>query len=561
MNNKTRKIHLFFLIFVCLFLNHFVFYRIAVAEQYNITVTARTGGKVIAPDGSEVAGPSTKIFGFNENSNAEFKFEPDPSWSLSDVVLDSISLGPLNKGSYTFTSIKSNHEIIVVFSDASIIIPESAGDDLMFSFEGPLSQEFKDKIAKGLSYTSPVVSVDSVNGTQNGDAIYMTFFRPVDDGRWQGNLKKYGLEYLERPECPGREYPEWTIVDKNGDIAVDCAGAFLENSVSYWSDTADGGILNKGGAGQVLLDVLMDISPLTAVSQFHSVRNIKTYIGSTTGSFVNFNGENITKDFLKVEDDATLNRIINYIYGYTYDADSDGRPVEKRNWVLGDIVHSEPEIIEYFDPSTGDLQHRFIAVGSNDGMLHVFTDTTIFFDKKTYSPGEEIFAFIPTDLLPKLKEMAVSSTRHIHMVDGSPKLFRPGTTDFVSGYLNKTLVFGERRGGQSYWALDLTKPDPSTWTVKWHIAGNTENLETPLTKKINELGFTWNKPNFAELKISESEDKHIMIFAGGYDPAEDGFPEGFIDSNQNGEWDTGEAHAATAGGTEGYDRYNPAINK
>ena len=121
-------------------------------------------------------------------------------------------------------------------------------------------------------------------------------------------------------------------------------------------------------------------------------------------------------------------------------------------------------------------------------MIHVFTDSDIVFGGKAYAPGDEIFAFIPTDLLPKLNEMATSS-EHEYMVDGSPSVFRSGTKD-SSGYFHKTLVFGERRGGRSYWALDITNPDPSTWSVRWHIIGGSasENQKTLLTQVIPELG-------------------------------------------------------------------------
>ena len=49
----------------------------------------------------------------------------------------------------------------------------------------------------------------------------------------------------------------------------------------------------------------------------------------------------------------------------------------------------------------------------------------------------------------------------------------------------------------------------------------------------------------------------MVIFAGGYDPIEDGFPEGFDDQNKNGQRDTGELHGVTVGGTENYDKWNP----
>ena len=152
---KIKAIVLFIFICILLTLIHPVFYVMGSGVQYSITVTARSGGKVIAPDGSEVVGPSSEVFIFDENSNAEFRFEPDTSKILSDVVLDSISLGPLFDGSYLFTSITDNHEIIGVFVDGTTSIPESAGDDQIFLSEFQQSQPFKDMISKGRKIKIP----------------------------------------------------------------------------------------------------------------------------------------------------------------------------------------------------------------------------------------------------------------------------------------------------------------------------------------------------------------------------------------------------------------------
>jgi len=243
------------------------------------------------------------------------------------------------------------------------------------------------------------------------------------------------------------------------------------------------------------------------------------------------------------------------MYGYTYDADGSGNPVSKREWILGDIIHSEPRIIDYLD-NNGNLTHRFIAVGANDGMLHVFTDAAITIGGISYQEGDEIFAFIPRDLLRRLQEFSRADT-HITMVDGAPALYRSNTTRSVSGidHSVKTLVFGERAGGRSYWALDMTAPDPSTWKVKWQIEGGASGVTD-----FQELGYTWSKPIFTRMRTSSSTVKEVAIFAAGYDPLEDGFPEGFDDQNKNGKRDTGELHGVTLGGTEGYDKWNPSMD-
>lgn len=196
-------------------------------------------------------------------------------------------------------------------------------------------------------------------------------------------------------------------------------------------------------------------------------------------------------------------------------------------------------------------------------MLHVFTNDDATIGGTSYSAGQEIFAFIPSDLLPELQEIG-DATTHSFFVDGPVSLFR-STAEHTSGYTYKTLVFGERRGGRAYWALDITQPDPDTWTVKWHIKGGSPYLSG--TTGFEELGYSWSRPFFAELQIDSSTIKDVAVFAGGYDPLEDAYPEPFEDLDENGIWydadadgeyDSGdEVFSATAGGTEGYDYYNP----
>jgi Tfp pilus tip-associated adhesin PilY1 len=88
--------------------------------------------------------------------------------------------------------------------------------------------------------------------------------------------------------------------------------------------------------------------------------------------------------------------------------------------------------------------------------------------------GTEAWAFIPPDQLNRLKFMIEGST-HRDYVDSSPKIYfhdvdEDGRVD--SGDGDKViLVCGERKGGSSYFALDVT--DPSTPKYLWRIgSGN-----------------------------------------------------------------------------------------
>ncbi|MBN2032305.1 MAG: hypothetical protein JW836_03435 [Deltaproteobacteria bacterium] len=411
--------------------------------------------------------------------------------------------------------------------------------------EQQLTRAFVDILSRGVSHVAPAVSVDERNRIQSGDKLYMAFFKPISDNYWRGNLKKYGLELLERSDCD-RPDREWTVVDQDGLIAGECDGLFKSTSRSFWSEEMDGGYVDRGGAGGRLRDSMpgSDSVQPPSTGPYWDFRNIYTYKGSEDGSMVRFIHENITNADLDLEDedDYARYRIINFMYGYTYDSRSvtEPEPKEKRPWILGDIIHCEPKLLDYVNPSTGYLDYRYVVVGANDGMVHVFDDET----------GDEIFAFIPGDLLPRLKEFA-SPSPHIHMVDGSIQIVT--VRDSETGSYEKILIFCERRGGRSYWALDVTDPNPLNWRVKWSIRGGTTGFE--------ELGQSWSKPFFTKIRTDSSSVRNAFVFAGGYDIQEDEFPEAFSDFNENGIRDSEEPHSVTIGGTEAYDKFNPGKNE
>ena len=107
--------------------------------------------------------------------------------------------------------------------------------------------------------------------------------------------------------------------------------------------------MDRGGAGDRLLDTLKNIGSSADPDYFHSGRNILTYKDATDGSLVGFNRTNISSTDLTVADNNARNKILNFMYGYTNDANTNGTPKEKRSWILGDIIHSEPKVIDYFD--------------------------------------------------------------------------------------------------------------------------------------------------------------------------------------------------------------------
>ena len=155
--------------------------------------------------------------------------------------------------------------------------------------------------------------------------------------------------------------------------------------------------------------------------------------------------------------------------------------------ILGDIVHSSPV-----------FENGVLYTGANDGMLHAFRATD----------GSEIFAYIPNLVFANLYKLADPAyhDNHIFYVDLSPVIqtgveLSPGSADTL-------LVGGLGRGGQGYYALDITGIDESTSfgsdsavadRVLWEFGGDPD------------LGYTYARP-----AIVNSQAGWIVIVGNGY---------------------------------------------
>jgi type IV pilus assembly protein PilY1 len=139
-----------------------------------------------------------------------------------------------------------------------------------------------------------------------------------------------------------------------------------------------------------------------------------------------------------------------------------------------------------------------IFAGANEGMLHAFLD----------SDGSELWGFIPPEFLGRLKNLNnVSTNRPEYFVDGSSSpviIDANGDGDISEQDGDKAiLIFGERRGGSTYWALDVT--DPLAPSALWKI----DNTDPDFL----ELGQTWSTPTIAHL----ANGLTVAIFGAGYD--------------------------------------------
>jgi type IV pilus assembly protein PilY1 len=343
-------------------------------------------------------------------------------------------------------------------------------------------------LAKTSSFVAPIVPVSKMERTTAGDKIYLAFFRPNQTGMWSGNIKKYGVQQTNAGSLVVGD-----ILDLSGSKALDSNGEFYPSSKSYWTtSSSDGGEVETGGVGQVLQNRTTDrkiytLLPGDAEDEDEGADSNTSF--DLTNSYNAFTTGNsrLTTSILRVSTTTDKDNLVNFVRGIdAYDDNVNGYTTDNRDWMLGSFLHSRPFIIHYADRTV-------IYAGANDGMLHAFDDAT----------GEELWGFIPPCLLGRLKELHTETPGIF--VDGSPKAY---VTYDASGNVTKAiLIFGLRRGGNYYYALDVTNPTVPKYLYR--IYHNKNNY-------YQDLGQTWSTPVIGKVAYGHGE-KWVAIFGAGYD--------------------------------------------
>ncbi len=221
--------------------------------------------------------------------------------------------------------------------------------------------------------------------------------------------------------------------------------------------------------------------------------------------------QDILRRMFDAADDAEKNDMIGWARGIDdLDEDEDDATDDVRPWIMGDVMHSRPLVINYggADPDNPDVR---VVLGTNGGFLHMFGA----------ADGIEDWAFFPKEMAPLVNTLYFNNTAdpHPYGVDGSPVSYivdndRDGTIEVNSG--DKVyLYFGLRRGGESYYALNLSSP--SSPAMLWR----TDN--TVLT----ELGQSWSVPEIGKIP---GHANPVVVVGAGYDTNKDAGEVGTADS-------------------------------
>lgn len=217
--------------------------------------------------------------------------------------------------------------------------------------------------------------------------------------------------------------------------------------------------------------------------------------------------------------------LVNFIRGQRgkegfVDNDAD-RLYRSRDSILGDIINAQPVYVkapfaEYDDAgyiafkTANTSRTPMVFVAANDGMLHTFYAGASVVDP---NGGEEAWAFIPTMALPNLYKLASVNyaAQHAYFVDGTPVV--GDVYDTADTAWKTILVGGLNKGGQGYYALDIT--DPLNPKALWEFKHSSTCYDsaTPSTQFADcHIGFTFNNPIISKLR----DGRWVVFVTSGY---------------------------------------------
>lgn len=361
-------------------------------------------------------------------------------------------------------------------------------------------------LSKSSSFSSPAVAVNNYTRTESRNEAYYAMFLPQAGTNWPGNIKKLSISASGGTA---------TLRDSKGAVAINASsGQIAETAQTYWSASVDGPDVRKGGVGALLLGLL---DPSASESN-KDKRRILSNTGAG-GVLQDFKTSNLSYsafglpdsdslfNLFGVSDQEGFDDLIAWARGWT-----NAERTERRDWILGDILHSRPLVLDYgaragFSVANPDLR---LLAGTNAGFLHMFRNVD----------GGEAWAFFPKELAPVIsaRRNDVVGARAIYGVDSSPVVYRKDANN--DGKIDRGdgdrmwVFFGLGRGGKAYYALDVTDPDNPVFM--WRIDKSSSGF--------GELGQTWASPIVTTVPGHSGTGgvgKPVLIFGAGYDEAND----------------------------------------
>jgi type IV pilus assembly protein PilY1 len=357
-----------------------------------------------------------------------------------------------------------------------------------------------DILSTSTTFTAPAVSVNAFNRLQHQDSLYFAIFEPNIYPRWHGNIKKYKIN------------TDGDIVGSDDAIAINPdTGYFHSNAISYWSQSTDGNAVKKGGAANELTNSRL----VYTVSGDASTNNI---VLNSAENIIALDNDTITNELYGLSDDASQaarDKLIKWILGVDVNDDNDNGSTIDASRFMADALHNRPVVVTYSGDSEENTTEDVLFFTSNDGTFRA-VDT---------GNGEELFAFIPQDQLQTQHATYINDpdASKIYGLDGPMTIWReenPDDDDITIDASDGDHVysyFGMRRGGDNYYAMDITNTNNPK--LLWTIFGGSAGF--------HDLGQTWSKPVRGRINWGCNGDgencttRDVLVFGGGYDTTHD----------------------------------------
>lgn len=320
------------------------------------------------------------------------------------------------------------------------------------------------------------------------------------------------------------------------------------------------GLKDRTGAFQIDINAGNAVASVAAVLQGKGWkgRNVYTMVPGTpipfggldlTATNQAFSDQNplLTPKVMGVSTTQQARSLIRFVRGAAKTAQDDTAASTSitlsRTDMMGDIINSSPAAVE-FDPSLipsgsvlatkwptyaamSDPRFQVIFVGDNQGHFHAIGEVSGIDAGVLKADLDELWSFVPPELLnspgvatvvPKLSTLQTDGNNHVYTVDGSPYIYFKDSPLTGASTGNRRVdssdtirvIFGMRKGGRGYYALDVLNPGAPK--LMWMLDPNTSADPT-----IKTMGLSTATPAVARVEVgSPAIVKDVVILTGGY---------------------------------------------
>ena len=293
---------------------------------------------------------------------------------------------------------------------------------------------------------------------------------------------------------------------------------------SSWTGDVTAKLITTDGGGNIKISTAPDWSAAARLKLL-TPANRKIYVGhGSTAAATSFTwadiGTSLQGHLNKASPSATADgngqKRLNYLRG---DRSEEGSGLFRtRSELLGDIVNSG--VTYSASPTLGytgsgyakfraanDGRMTAVFAGANDGMLHAFAAKTD--ASKSITAGDELFAYIPSWMGPKLSALTSKDyvNNHQAYVDAPSAVgeVQVANSDAATDW-KTVLVSGTGAGGRGVFALDVSKPESfGASNVLWEFTPSDDD----------DIGYVVGRPQLLKFKTGANTYRWFAVVASG----------------------------------------------